>query len=112
MLGKADDLKKRSSGLVASVRHKTLLFSVVTINPDLYFFLIDNCLLFLIHINAGKKKTRKQNLKKAKQKRLNKIVTVFVKNTVVYYSTIASFYHIWSRERAKHETVIHCSVPV
>ena len=29
-----------------------------------------------------------------------------------YYSTIASFYHIWSRERAKYETVIHCSVPV
>ena len=31
---------------------------------------------------------------------------------VYYYSTIASFYHIWSRERAKYETVIHCSVPV
>ena len=30
----------------------------------------------------------------------------------IYYSTIASFYHIWSRERAKYETVIHCSVPV
>ena len=31
---------------------------------------------------------------------------------MIYYSTIASFYHIWSRERAKYETVIHCSVPV
>ena len=30
----------------------------------------------------------------------------------IYYSTIASFYHIWSRERAKYETVIHCSVLV
>ena len=30
----------------------------------------------------------------------------------IYYSTIASFYHIWLRERAKYETVIHCSVPV
>ena len=29
-----------------------------------------------------------------------------------YYSTIASFYHIWSRERAQYGTVIHCSVPV
>ena len=28
----------------------------------------------------------------------------------IYYSTITSFYHIWSRERAKYETVIHCSV--
>ena len=33
-------------------------------------------------------------------------------DTLYYYSTIASFYHIWSRERAKYETVIHCSVPV
>ena len=33
-------------------------------------------------------------------------------DNLVYYSTIASFYHIWSRERAKYETVIHCSVPV
>ena len=31
---------------------------------------------------------------------------------LIVYSTIASFYHIWSRERAKYETVIHCSVPV
>ena len=31
---------------------------------------------------------------------------------VNYYSTMMSFYHIWSRERAKYETVIHCSVPV
>ena len=31
---------------------------------------------------------------------------------VIYYSTMMSFYHIWSRERAKYETVIHCSVPV
>ena len=29
-----------------------------------------------------------------------------------YYSTMMSFYHIWSRERAKYETVIHSSVPV
>ena len=29
-----------------------------------------------------------------------------------YYSTMMSFYHIWSREHAKYETVIHCSVPV
>ena len=28
-----------------------------------------------------------------------------------YHSTIVSFYHIWSRERAKYETVIHCSFP-
>ena len=35
-----------------------------------------------------------------------------VSNTSHYYSTIAPFYHIWSRERAKYETVIHCSVPV
>ena len=33
-------------------------------------------------------------------------------NNNYYYSTIASFHHIWSRERAKYETVIHCSVPV
>ena len=35
-----------------------------------------------------------------------------IDNNLYYYSTIASFYHIWSRERAKYETVIHCSVPV
>ena len=35
-----------------------------------------------------------------------------ITNNYYYYSTIASFYHIWSRERAKYETVIHCSVPV
>ena len=29
-----------------------------------------------------------------------------------YYSTIAPFYHICSRESAKYETVIHCRVPV
>ena len=29
----------------------------------------------------------------------------------IYYSTITPFYHIWSREGAKYETVIHCSVP-
>ena len=28
----------------------------------------------------------------------------------IYYSTITPFYHIWSSERAKYETVIHCSV--
>ena len=37
------------------------------------------------------------------------VVWVFI---TYYYSTIASFYHIWSRERAKYETVIHGSVPV
>ena len=25
-----------------------------------------------------------------------------------YYSTIAPFYHIWSRERAKYDAVLHC----
>ena len=30
----------------------------------------------------------------------------------LYYSTIMSFHQIRSRERAKYETVIHCSVPV
>ena len=35
-----------------------------------------------------------------------------VLNTTIYYSTMMSFYHIWSRERAKYETIIHCSVPV
>ena len=29
-----------------------------------------------------------------------------------YYSTITPFNHIWSKERAKYDTVIHCSVPV
>ena len=29
-----------------------------------------------------------------------------------YYFAIAPFYHIWSRERAKYETVIRRSVPV
>ena len=29
-----------------------------------------------------------------------------------YYSTIMSFYQIRSRERAKYEAVIHCSVLV
>ena len=27
----------------------------------------------------------------------------------MYYSTITTFYHIWSRDCAKYETVIHCS---
>ena len=26
-----------------------------------------------------------------------------------YYSTITSFYHIRTRERAKYESVLHCS---
>jgi len=39
-------------------------------------------------------------------------VHCYADDTQFYYSTIASFYHIWSRERAKYETVIHCSVPV
>ena len=30
----------------------------------------------------------------------------------LYYSTIMSFYHIRSREQAKYEAVIHCSVLV
>ena len=29
-----------------------------------------------------------------------------------YYSTILSFHHTRSRERAKYEAVIHCSVPL
>ena len=32
------------------------------------------------------------------------------KITPFYYSTITPFYHMWSRERAKYETVLHCSV--
>ena len=32
--------------------------------------------------------------------------------TRFYYSTIMSFYHIRSREQAKYEAVIHCSVLV
>ena len=30
-------------------------------------------------------------------------------NTGYYYSTITSFYHIRTRERAKYESVLHCS---
>ena len=30
----------------------------------------------------------------------------------IYYSTMMSFYHIRSREGAKYQAVIHCSVPV
>ena len=33
-------------------------------------------------------------------------------NKVLYYSTIMSFYHIRSKEQAKYEAVIHCSVLV
>ena len=33
-------------------------------------------------------------------------------NTRLYYSTIMSFYHTRSREGAKYEAVIHCSVLV
>ena len=33
-------------------------------------------------------------------------------NKKIYYSTIMSFYQIMSRERAKYEAVIHCSVLV
>ena len=29
-----------------------------------------------------------------------------------YYSTILSFHHTRSKERAKYEAVIHCSVPL
>ena len=31
---------------------------------------------------------------------------------VIYYSTVAPFHHIWSREHAKYETIMLCSVPV
>ena len=27
---------------------------------------------------------------------------------MVYYSTIAPFYHIWAKERAKYATLLHC----
>ena len=40
-----------------------------------------------------------------------KMSTLNAKNTF-YYSTIMSFYHIRSRERGKHEAIIHCSVVV
>ena len=33
-------------------------------------------------------------------------------HSCIYYSTIMSFYQIRSRERAKYEAVIHCSVLV
>ena len=39
-------------------------------------------------------------------------ITPLLVYKLTYYSTIASFYHIWSRELAKYETVIHYSVPV
>ena len=29
--------------------------------------------------------------------------------TIVFYSTITSFYHIRTRERAKYESILHCS---
>ena len=32
--------------------------------------------------------------------------------THFYYFTIAPFYHIWLKKRAKYEPVMHCSVPV
>ena len=32
-------------------------------------------------------------------------------HTSVYYSTNMPFYHIWSRECAKHKMVIHCKCP-
>ena len=50
--------------------------------------------------------------KKAHTQLLSLILFKDPRNKSFYYSTIASFYHIWSRERAKYETVIHCSVPV
>ena len=34
---------------------------------------------------------------------------VYSKIRPSYYSTITSFYHIRSRERAKYESVLHCS---
>ena len=42
------------------------------------------------------------------------IMTVVMKEVIMrlYYSTIMSFYHIRSRERAKYEAVIHRSVLV
>ena len=39
-------------------------------------------------------------------------VSILLAILLFYYSTIASFYLIWSRELAKYETVIHCSVSV
>ena len=44
-----------------------------------------------------------------------RILNVFTKakqNKNHYYSTIAPFHHNWSRERAKYEPVLLCSVPV
>ena len=41
-----------------------------------------------------------------------KIIVQLLSICNIYYSTMMSFHHIWSRERAKYETVIHCSVPV
>ena len=31
---------------------------------------------------------------------------------IIYYSTVAPFHHIWSKERAKYEPVMLCNVPV
>ena len=30
-------------------------------------------------------------------------------HNTIYYSTTMSFYHIWTREHAKYESVLHCS---
>ena len=57
--------------------------------------------------------TEQRRYRKSKNPALNRVcVSIKFYNNFHYYSTIASFYHIWSRERAKYDTVIHCSVPV
>ena len=42
-----------------------------------------------------------------KRLKIHKQIVIYI-----YYSTIMSFYHIRSRERAKYEVVIYCSVLV
>ena len=39
-------------------------------------------------------------------------IQITINNIELHYSTLAPYYHIWSRKPAKYETVIHCSVPV
>ena len=59
----------------------------------------------LLNIEPGAGRGRKKRGKKATFLTLLTII-------VGYYSTIMSFYHIRSREQAKYEAVIHCSVLV
>ena len=35
-----------------------------------------------------------------------------LKCILIYYSTIMSFYHVRTNERAKYESVLHCRIPV